>query len=139
MFAPSEDSLRAITTWLSAAGVEDTAVRLKRSRGVAEVPVSTRQLKLLVGIDHQILEHRDTGAKRLDNPSHTVPTELKNHVETMWSRLPNNSKRGVTRTRSVRRHQSHTSEAAPTLATRSLDDCGLSWTPACIRGEIQMT
>lgn len=135
MFAPTQDSIRVITDWLSTADVDTRHVQVRPSRGVVEVPISVHQLEKLVGIDSRILEHRETGVRRLESPVHTVPRELRTHVEMMWSKIPSASGHDSKPRSDLDRPKSHATKVLQSPAPVSISNCSLSWTPACIRGK----
>lgn len=127
-FTPSEDSRRKTLEWLTKAGIPGSSIWLRKARGLIEFPVTVGQVQKLFGTAQEVLQHRDTGEKRLDSSVHFVPADLKDDVESIWSRLPSRPRHTV----QLGRRQLYRSKA---LKARRLDECGLSWTPTCIRGE----
>lgn len=72
-FAPSQESIEAVWTWLEAAGVEKGRIEKSRSRGWMHFNATVEEAERLLKTEYQLYEHEVTGQGHVACDAYHVP------------------------------------------------------------------
>ena len=67
LFAPSNDTIDAVKSWLTDAGVHHERLRLSPSRGWIEFEATAAEVEELLQTEYHVYTHPDTGVEQISN------------------------------------------------------------------------
>ena len=79
-FAPSRETINAVTDWLISSGVSRERLRLSNSRGWLEFNASVAEAESLLHTEYHVFEDTD-GAERVGCDAYHVPEHLVAHID----------------------------------------------------------
>lgn len=79
-FAPSRDTIAAVATWLTEAGISRDRLRLSASKGWIDVTVTAAEVEELLKTEYHVWED-ETGSERVGCGEYSVPAHVVEHVD----------------------------------------------------------
>lgn len=103
MFAPSQRSVAAVTSWLSEHGIPESAITYAQSRGWLEMPLPVIKIEEMLQTRYQVYRH-DDGREHVASTSYHVPAHLSEHIDFITPTLhfENNIRKTVVDKRTAR-------------------------------------
>jgi len=144
IFAPSDDTIEAVSEWLEDSGISRDRMGLSINKGWIEVNATVAEVEELIKAEYHVFTHAETGVEQISCHSYSVPEHVREHVDIIkptvhfGHRLPApvaNSRDGIAK----RRLGLPTSVHGPkTLGqkvriTPALENCDEFITPDCLR------
>ncbi|KAF8883763.1 Pro-kumamolisin, activation domain-containing protein [Gymnopilus junonius] len=80
-FAPSKESVDAVTDWLVSSGISRDRLRLTSNRGWIHVNATTAEIEDLLKAEYHIYTHVETGAEQLGCHNYSLPIRIRDHVD----------------------------------------------------------
>lgn len=80
MFAPSNESVIAVKTWLMEAGIDESRISKSRGRNWLKFDITIAEAEELLHTKYNIYEH-ESGAKHVGCDSYKVPKHVQDHVD----------------------------------------------------------
>ena len=80
-FAPSDESLDAVKSWLSSSGIASDRLTQSQSRSWLEFEASVHEAEELLKTKYHIYEHGQTGQLHVASEEYSVPSHLKEHID----------------------------------------------------------
>ena len=143
IFAPSQDSVKAVKEWLMASGIDSESIATSRNQGWLAINIPAKQAESLFNTEYYEHENAEDGTVRLGCDSYELPKHLTEHVDFIKPGVtmsPPLAKKTVKRSSIVRNKKGAWKSSAPGRAqghgynsSTSLKNCGSNITPACIR------
>ncbi|CAL1713696.1 unnamed protein product [Somion occarium] len=139
-FAPSVETIAAVTEWLTEAGLHKDRLRLSASKGWIEVNATTEEVEQLLDTEYHVYTH-SSGVEQISCHSYSVPEHVKAHVDIIKPtahfnhRVPSDP----SRKRSFERIGMPSANTGPktngkkVAITPSLENCDQMITPDCLR------
>ncbi|KAI0775553.1 subtilisin-like protein [Trametes elegans] len=79
-FAPSHETVSAVTDWLVESGIAKERLRLSASKGWLEVNATAAEVEDLLAAEYHVYTH-PSGARQIGCHSYTVPEHVREHVD----------------------------------------------------------
>ncbi|KAH9850152.1 subtilisin-like protein [Lenzites betulinus] len=79
-FAPSDETVRAVTEWLVESGIQHDRLRLSASKGWIEVNATTAEVEDLIAAEYNVYTH-PSGAQQIGCHSYSVPEHVREHID----------------------------------------------------------
>ncbi|KAI0823960.1 subtilisin-like protein [Trametes gibbosa] len=79
-FAPSDETVRAVTEWLVDSGIHQERLRLSASKGWIEVNATTAEVEDLIAAEYNVYTH-PSGAQQIGCHSYSVPEHVREHID----------------------------------------------------------
>ncbi|KDR82525.1 hypothetical protein GALMADRAFT_828163 [Galerina marginata CBS 339.88] len=80
-FAPTKESIDAVTGWLVDSGISRDRMRLSHNRGWILVNATTAEAEDLLQAEYHVYTHTESGAEQIGCHNYSVPVHIKNHVD----------------------------------------------------------
>lgn len=80
-FAPSKESISAVTDWLVGSGISRDRLRLSNNRGWIHVNATTAEVEDLLQAEYHVYTHIETGAEQIGCHNYSVPVNIKEHID----------------------------------------------------------
>lgn len=80
-FAPSDESLDAVRSWLSSSGIASDRLTQSQSRSWLEFEASVDEAEELLKTKYHVYEHGQTGQLHVASEEYSVPSHLKEHID----------------------------------------------------------
>ncbi|RMY45607.1 hypothetical protein D0865_09799 [Hortaea werneckii] len=80
-FAPSDESLEAVRSWLSSSGIASDRLTQSRSRSWLEFEASVGEAEELLKTKYHVYEHGQSGQLHVASEEYSVPSHLKEHID----------------------------------------------------------
>ncbi|KAI0629798.1 subtilisin-like protein [Trametes polyzona] len=80
IFAPSDETIRAVTEWLVESGIRKERLRLTASKGWIEVNTTTAEVEDLINAEYHVYTH-SSGAQQIGCHSYSVPEHIREHID----------------------------------------------------------
>ncbi|KAG6909284.1 hypothetical protein DXG01_001228 [Tephrocybe rancida] len=80
-FAPSGDTITAVTNWLADAGIARERLRLSVSKGWIELNATVQEMESLLKTEYHVYGHSDTSDEQISCPSYSVPAHVQPHID----------------------------------------------------------
>lgn len=78
-FAPSEDTVHAVSSWLTAHGIEAERISQSSSLGWLEMHLTVEEAEALLKTEYALYQH-ESGVKQVACDKYHVPQELAHHI-----------------------------------------------------------
>ena len=144
-FAPSDDSINSVRTWLEEAGIGEDRQSLTSKRGWIWFDASIGEMEALLNTEYHLFQHSETRAHYMGCDEYSIPVSLRPHIDfitpTIGFQVEDKSTRRLL-TRDLPFNQiilgSITSQDLEVDTSSdlsvSLASCANAMTPDCIRG-----
>ncbi|KAF2232319.1 subtilisin-like protein [Viridothelium virens] len=80
-FAPSEETVKAVKTWLAEAGFDDARVKLSQGLNWLEFNATVPQAEDLLKTRYNVYEHKSNGQPHVACESYSLPAHVQPHVD----------------------------------------------------------
>ncbi|KAL9120611.1 MAG: hypothetical protein Q9187_002837 [Circinaria calcarea] len=144
-FSPADESIKSVRAWLKQAGISEDRQSLTPKRGWIWFESYVREMEALLNTEYHLFQHRETRDHYIGCDDYSIPMGLRPHIDVITSTV-SSSRRGTKdiRTRSNRGSSSHqvilgavstqhSGVESLAISDESLENCGQSMTPYCIR------
>lgn len=135
-FAPTQDSVDAVTQWLVEAGVPADSIKTPKSKGWVEFQSTVGKLENLLHTKYNVFESRDTAKQFLGTDAYNLPAAVANHVDFVspgvaMYKMTKVAGNPIRKNRPV---QPVSHELISKLQSQGMaSDCGSLITPQCIK------
>ncbi|KAJ7723404.1 subtilisin-like protein [Mycena metata] len=139
-FAPSDEAVHAVTSWISENGVARDRVHVSKTKGWVMLNATVAEAEALLNTEYHVFEH-DSGKEHVACDAYNLPAHIVPHVEIVTPSIDFNavlSKRSSTSTH-IKLGQPGSGTVFPkfteTVSTilHELENCNTQITPACLR------
>ncbi|KAL1937832.1 hypothetical protein VTO73DRAFT_12852 [Trametes versicolor] len=79
-FAPSDETIGAVTRWLTESGIAKERLRLSASKGWIEVNATTAEVEDLIAAEYHVFSH-PSGVQQIGCNSYSVPEHVREHID----------------------------------------------------------
>ncbi|KAK7689950.1 hypothetical protein QCA50_006590 [Cerrena zonata] len=139
-FAPSVDTIAAVTDWLIEAGLHRDRLRLSASKGWIEVNATVAEVEDLLDTEYHVYSH-SSGAEQISCHSYSVPLHVRDHIDLIKptvhfkNRLPSDPsrKREFQRIGMPNTNTGPKTNGQKVTITPTLENCDQMITPDCLR------
>ncbi|KAF8073566.1 subtilisin-like protein [Lyophyllum atratum] len=80
-FAPSHDTIGAVTDWLAVAGIPRERLRLSASKGWIELNATVAEAENLLNAEYHVYSHVESGDEQIGCESYSVPAHVRPHID----------------------------------------------------------
>ncbi|GLB38582.1 putative pro-kumamolisin, activation domain [Lyophyllum shimeji] len=80
-FAPSRDTVNAVTDWLTDAGISRDRLRLSLNTGWIELNATVEEAEKLLNAEYHVYSHHETGEEQFGCESYSVPAHVQPHID----------------------------------------------------------
>lgn len=80
VFAPSNETVEAVKTWLKEAGIDEARISTSQGRNWLKFEASVAEVEELLRTKYSVYEH-ESGAKHIGCDSYHVPKHIQDHVD----------------------------------------------------------
>lgn len=148
MFAPSQDSVDEVRSWLESAGVAKHRISQSVNKQWIQFDADARELEDLLRTEYYIYSHTDSGKSHIAAREYQVPHSVREHIDYI---TPGIALRGVNNVKkSVGSVEKRSLNGLPpiiepiaipieTLLSGLIDFCALAITPQCIKEMYNIT
>ncbi|GFP58602.1 tripeptidyl-peptidase sed1 [Trichoderma asperellum] len=147
LFAPSEDSISAVKSWLVKSGVPASSITSSKSKGWLDFVTTSGQLESLLKTSYSTYDHVEARNVHIGTDEYSLPNEISQHIDfitpgVVFAPMKRTSKAEKREHKSIRQPSkklpAHIAQllAANPLATSS---CGTAITPQCIKSMYNIT
>ena len=142
MFAPSQDSIDAVSEWLKEAGVGPDRHSVSLGKHWIKFESSTAELEELLKTQYHVFSHKETGEEHIACDDYQLPHHLRSHVDFI---TPTVNMRDVSLKKTKRWVKRSIASLPPinlgpanvtdskTLDSAATDTCYEGLTPACVK------
>ncbi|ORY56843.1 alkaline serine protease [Pseudomassariella vexata] len=81
LFAPSDDSVDAVTQWLVTSGIPRFTISQSSNKQWIQFDAPVRKVEELLMADYHVYKHRDTGVKNVACEEYHVPKGVQEHID----------------------------------------------------------
>ncbi|KAJ7033198.1 subtilisin-like protein [Mycena alexandri] len=141
-FAPSDEAVHAVTSWISENGVPRGRVHVSKTKGWIMLNATVAEAEALLNTQYHVYEH-DSGKQHVACDAYNLPAHIVPHVEVVTPSIDFNailSKRSSSSTSThIKLGQPGTGTVNPKLTKsvstilHELENCNTQITPACLR------
>ncbi|KAJ6501263.1 subtilisin-like protein [Mycena vulgaris] len=141
-FAPSDEAVHAVTSWIAESGFAKERVRVSKTKGWVMVNASVAETETLLGTEYHVYVHESSGKEHVACDEYLLPAHIIPHVALVQPTVDFNAiltKRSASTATHIALGQPGVGTVSPKLtATVStilpeLDNCDSQITPACLR------
>ena len=153
-FAPSDESIQSVRTWLNEAGIAEHRQALTSKRGWIWVEATIAEMEALLKTEYHIFNHGETGEHQIGCEEYSIPDSIRPHVDFITPTVGFSERRRKSVRRRPDRERSIAFSQGPVANQIALADgtsqypivhthedpihtlayCGMAMTPACIAG-----
>ncbi|KKO97929.1 Pro-kumamolisin [Trichoderma harzianum] len=138
LFAPHDDSVDAVHSWLEAEGIELERVYRSDNRQWVQFHATVGELEKLLNATYDIYENQKTGVRQVGTDEYSIPADLLDHIDYITPATTRLQIAGDTEKRRVRREVNMKNPddvipAAPLGGQNVTSNCNDFITPRCIR------
>ncbi|KAJ7716256.1 subtilisin-like protein [Mycena maculata] len=142
-FAPSDEAIHAVTSWIADNGLAKERVRVSKTKGWVMLNASVAETEALLNTEYHVFVHESSGKEHVACDEYNLPAHIIPHVAVVTPSIDFNAiltKRssGTTSTH-ITIGQPGAGTVSPKLTTTistiltELEDCDKQITPACLR------
>lgn len=81
LFAPHEDSVKAVNHWLSSEGISPDRVSRSNNLQWIQFHATVTELEHLINATYDIYEHQHTGVRHVGTDEYSIPAHLVEHID----------------------------------------------------------
>lgn len=138
LFAPHDDSVDAVHSWLEGEGIELDRVYRSDNRQWIQFHATVGELEKLLNATYDIYENQKTGIRQVGTDEYSIPADLLDHIDYITPAITRLQIAGDVEKRRVRREVSSKTPddvipAAPLGGQDVTSNCNDFITPRCIR------
>lgn len=146
VFAPSDDSLTAVKSWLTGAGMSEAAIRLSQTKSTLSFNISVGDAERLLKTQYHTFTDSVSGEKSISCDHYSIPENIRSHIDFI---TPTVATTVIKSTRQERRSSTNSPELNKILAlhphkvgsefkpshlpAQNLSNCDTFTTPDCLR------
>ncbi|KAL6700777.1 peptidase S8/S53 domain-containing protein [Trichoderma pleuroticola] len=138
MFAPHDDSVDAVHSWLETEGIELDRVYRSDNRQWIQFHATVGELEKLLNATYDIYESQKTGIRQVGTDEYSIPVDISDHIDNITPAITRLQIAGDVEKRRVRR-EVNTKNPDDVIPSASLNgenvtsNCNEYITPRCIR------
>ncbi|KAJ7044034.1 peptidase S8/S53 domain-containing protein [Mycena alexandri] len=132
-FAPSEEAVHAVTSWIVGSGFPQERVRVSETKGWVMINASVAETEKLLNTQYHVYKHK-SGKEHIACEAYYLPAHIVPHVALVTPSIDFNAmlaKRASDPTHKL--GQPVGSKISSTIHSDDLDNCDVTITPACVR------
>ncbi|KZT44232.1 subtilisin-like protein [Sistotremastrum suecicum HHB10207 ss-3] len=144
LFAPSNETVDAVTAWLQEHGIGEDRVVLSQSRGWIKFPAAVDELERLLDTTYHLYQHQD-GSEHVGCEEYSLPVHIKEHIEIIHPTVNMGGKRKIfnhSKKRSLNKGSllrgPKTNGKKPSQTFNDTANCDSQITPDCLRALYQI-
>ncbi|KKO98171.1 Pro-kumamolisin [Trichoderma harzianum] len=135
LFAPANESINAVKSWLVASGISSGAIKIPKSKGWLYFDATVAQLEAALNTEYHVYNHLSSGSSHFGTHEYSLPLDVSEHVDFIMpavamAHLSNNTRQPT------RKRASEVERALPATQLYGSDQaaCNASQIlPACIQ------
>ncbi|KAJ7784651.1 peptidase S8/S53 domain-containing protein [Mycena metata] len=139
-FAPTEEAVHAVTSWIVGSGLPQERVRVSKTKGWVMVNASVAETEKLLNTQYHVYKHK-SGKEHVACEAYHLPAHIVPHVALVTPSIDFNAmlaKRASDPTHKLGQPGAGVSlkvgsQISSTMNSDDLDNCDVTITPACVR------
>ncbi|KAJ7138463.1 subtilisin-like protein [Mycena crocata] len=141
-FAPSDEAVRAVVSWILETGLSKNRVRVSKTKGWVMLNASVAETETLLKAEYYVYVHESSGKEHVAAEAYHLPAHIRPHIAIVTPSIDFNailSKRTASTTTHIRLGQPGAGTVVPKLTKsvskilHDLNNCDTQMTPACLR------
>ncbi|KAJ6571973.1 peptidase S8/S53 domain-containing protein [Mycena capillaripes] len=141
-FAPSDESVHAVMSWISENGVPRERVRISKTKGWVMLNASVAETESLLNTEYHVFVHESSGKEHIACDAYHLPAHVVPHIAIVTPSIDFNavlSKRSGSTSTHIPLGQPGAGTVNPKFAGKistilhELENCDTQITPACLR------
>ncbi|KAJ7931201.1 subtilisin-like protein [Mycena leptocephala] len=141
-FAPSDETVRAVMSWISENGVARERVRVSKTKGWVMLNASVAESESLLNTEYHVYVHEASGKEHVACDAYHLPAHIIPHVAIVTPSIDFNavlSKRSASTSTHIQLGQPGAGTVSPKFTGKistilhELENCDSQITPACLR------
>ncbi|KAJ7098373.1 peptidase S8/S53 domain-containing protein [Mycena epipterygia] len=141
-FAPSDETVQAVTSWIMESGFAKERVRVSKTKGWIMLNASVAETESLLGTEYHVYVHESSGKEHIASEAYHLPAHISTVIDLVTPTIDFNAvltKRSASTATHISLGQPGGGAVSPKLTTSvstilpDLDNCDVQITPACLR------
>ncbi|KAJ7698737.1 peptidase S8/S53 domain-containing protein [Mycena rosella] len=141
-FAPSDEAVHAVTSWIKERGFAQERVRVSKTKGWVMLNASVAETEALLNTEYHVYAHEPSGKEHVACDEYQLPAHIVPHIQMIQPTIDFNAilgKRAASTSTHITLGQPGAGTVSPKLAATvsaifsDLDNCHQQITPTCLR------
>lgn len=135
LFAPHNDSVNAVQSWLESNGVKPDRVSRSSNLQWIQFHATVTELEKLINATYDIYENQKTGIRQVGTDEYSIPSELLDHIDYITPATTRLQVSGNVKVQKIRREPQDPSDVIPAFplgGQNVTNDCNDYITPRCL-------
>ncbi|KAM6481931.1 putative alkaline serine protease AorO [Trichoderma sp. SZMC 28011] len=81
LFAPANESINAVKSWLVASGISSGAIKIPKSKGWLYFDATVAQLEAALETEYHVYNHLSSGSSHFGTHEYSLPSDVSEHVD----------------------------------------------------------
>ncbi|KAJ7484520.1 subtilisin-like protein [Mycena latifolia] len=141
-FAPSDETVHAVTSWITKSGFAKERVRVSKTKGWVLLNASVAETEALLSTEYHVYMHESSGKEHIACDEYNLPAHIVPHVQMIQPTIDFDAilaKRSTSTSTHITLGQPGAGTVSPKLTTTvstifpDAENCDQQITPACLR------